>query len=111
MLDDVTIAGNAGVTIAATQNVVLDLNGHTLKNAVNENKASQVIINRGTLTIKDSSDTEKNGTGTGLLTNAIEEGTEPGEWWSDNKKNNYATNVITNAGTLTVQSGVIKQTA
>ena len=110
VLKDTVIAGNAGITIPAGKNVILDLNGHVVKNAVNENKASQVFVNRGTLTIKDSTDTAKNGTGTGLLENGIEEGTQPGEWWST-PQYNYATNVITNSGTLTIESGKIEQTA
>lgn len=105
MIDDESIEGNAGVTIAATQNVVLDLNGKTVKNLVNEDKSSQVITNKGTLTIKDSS-TE----GTGLLTNAVAEGTNAGEWWGTTQYN-YATNVITNTGTLIVESGEIYETA
>ena len=110
MIADETIAGNTGLTIGAGKNVVLDLNGFTVKNAVNENKASQVLSNNGSLTIMDSSDTNADGTGTGLLTNAIEEGTNPGEWWST-PQYNYATNVIKNSGTLTVRSGKILQTA
>lgn len=105
MIADEIIEGNAGVTIPATKNIILDLNGKTVKNAVNENKASQVILNRGTLTIEDNS-----AEGTGLLTNAIEEGTAPGDWWST-PQYNYATNVISNQGTLTVRSGNIHQTA
>ncbi len=110
MIADETIAGNAGITIPVGKNIVLDLNGFTVKNAVNENKASQVFSNNGSLTIMDSSDTNADGTGTGLLTNAIEEGTQPGEWWST-PQYNYATNVIKNSGTLTVKSGKILQTA
>lgn len=105
MIDDDYIHGNAGVTIPATKNIILDLNGKTVKNAVNENKASQVILNRGTLTIEDNS-----AEGTGLLTNGVEPGTEPGNWWST-PQYNYATNVISNQGTLTIRSGNIHETA
>lgn len=105
MIADETIEGNAGVTIPATKNIILDLNGKTVKNAVNENKASQVILNRGTLTIEDNS-----AEGTGLLTNGVEPGTEPGNWWST-PQYNYATNVISNQGTLTIRSGNIHETA
>lgn len=103
MIADHQIVGNAGVTIPTNKNVVLDLNGHTLSNYVNEDKSSQVITNNGTLTIKDSA------TG-GTITNAYKEGTNVGEWWST-PQYNYATNVITNCGTLTVESGNITQTA
>ena len=101
MIADETIVGNAGVTIPANKNIVLDLNGKTIKNAVNENKASQVIANKGVLTIKDSS-----AEGTGMLTNAVQEGTAAGEWWST-PQYNYATNVISNGGKLTIQSGTV----
>ena len=105
MIGDETIVGNAGVTIPATTIITLDLNGHTLKNAVNQDKASQVITNKGTLTIVDNSQDKS-----GLITNAIEEGTSAGDWWSDPQRN-YATNVIFNSGTLNLQSGTIRQTA
>ena len=105
MIGDETIVGNAGVTIPATTIITLDLNGHTLKNAVNQDKASQVITNKGTLTIVDNSQDKS-----GLITNAIEEGTSAGDWWSDPQRN-YATNVIVNSGTLNLQSGTIRQTA
>lgn len=105
MIANETISGNAGVTIPAGKNIVLDLNGKTVKNAVNENKGSQVILNKGTLTIEDNS-----AEGTGLLTNGIEEGSATGDWWST-PQYNYATNVITNNGTLTITSGKILETA
>ena len=104
LLADITIEGNAGLTISANKNFTLDLNGYTLKNSVNENKGSQVILNKGTLVIKDSS-----ANGTGKITNEAE-GVIVGEWWSDPRAN-YATNVITNQGTLTLESGKIIQTA
>ncbi|MCQ2420583.1 MAG: S-layer homology domain-containing protein, partial [Clostridia bacterium] len=105
MIAEEAITGNAGVEIKKGQNVVLDLNGFTVKNSVNENKASQVIKNSGTLTICDNS-----AEGTGLLTNAVEDGTQAGEWWGT-QQYNYATNVILNCGTLTVASGEIYETA
>lgn len=110
MIGDETIIGNAGVTIAANQSVVLDLNGHTIKNAVNKNEGSQVITNNGTLTIKDSTDINNDGSGAGLILNAVEEGTQAGEWWST-PQYNYATNVITNKGTLIIESGELYETA
>ncbi len=105
MIADETIASNDGVTIAASQSVVLDLNGFTIKNLVNENRSSQVIANKGILTICDNTDAK-----TGILTNAVAEGTAAGEWWGTTQYN-YATNVITNSGILTVASGEILETA
>ncbi|MBO4453170.1 MAG: hypothetical protein J5793_04480, partial [Clostridia bacterium] len=95
--------GNAGITVPAGKELTLDLNGFKFSNAVNENKASQVFMVIGTLTIKDT-------VGTGLLTNGIEEGTQPGEWWST-PQYNYVSNTITNCGTVIVESGKITNTA
>ncbi|MBQ0158637.1 MAG: hypothetical protein KBS47_06535, partial [Bacteroidales bacterium] len=105
MIANEAIVGNAGVTVVKGQNIVLDLNGKTVSNLVNENNASQIITNYGTLTITDSSNPS-----TGKMTNAVQDGTAVGEWWS-NPKNNYATNVITNRGNLTINGGEIYETA
>lgn len=102
MIDNETIVGNSGVTIAANQNVVLDLNGKTVTLSVTEAKGSQLITNNGTLTITDNSD-EKNG----KLTNTADESLAVGNWPS----NNYVTNIITNAGTLNIEAGTIQNTA
>lgn len=90
----------AGVTIAAGQNVVLELNGKTISGNTESNTTYALITNRGTLTIQDNTDTNKDGTGTGLITTYISNpdgGNIPG----------YASNTITNNGTLTVKSGKI----
>lgn len=105
MIANEVIEGNTGVTVAAGQNIVLDLNGKTVKNAVNEDKASQVITNKGILTIKDGSTG-----GNGVLKNEMMESAQAGDWWST-PQYNWATNVIVNQGTLTVESGTIYQTA
>ena len=102
MIGDETIVGNAGVTVAKNQKIVLDLNGHTIQNAVNENKGSQVITNYGNLTIQDTS-----ANADGCIQNSASEEMAVGSW----PTNNYVTNVITNSGTLTVKSGTIRQTA
>ncbi len=52
------------LTVAAGQNITLDLNGHTLSSK----NGKRVFELKGELTIKDSSDTAKNGTGTGMIT-------------------------------------------
>ena len=102
VLVDTVIPGNAGITIPDGKTITLDLSGHTVKNAVDQDDHSQVIANSGTLTIKDSS-----AAGTGLIMNELLEGVHPGEW----EPYNYATNVILNKGTLTIESGKIHQTA
>lgn len=102
---NITLSGNGGITIGAGKKVTIDLNGYTLKNAVNENKASQVILNNGTLVIKDTSASQS-----GKIMNDFEAGTNAGDWWGTTQYN-YASNVITNMGDLTVDSGTLEQTA
>ena len=90
----------AGVTIAVTQNIVLELNGKTLSGNTDQATTYALITNRGTLTIQDNTDTQKDGTGDGLITTYItnaDQGDIPG----------YASNTITNNGNLTVKSGKI----
>ncbi len=53
-----------GLTIAANKDVTLDLNGKTLKVA-NTNSGNIKVV--GKLTLQDSTDTAKNGTGTGKV--------------------------------------------
>ena len=53
-----------GLTIAANKDVTLDLNGKTLKVA-NTNSGNIKVF--GKLTLQDSTDTDKNGTGTGKV--------------------------------------------
>ena len=98
------IIGNAGITISSKKNIILDLNGWLLSNAVNENNASQIFnIQGGSLTIRDSK-------GNGEIFNDVQKGTQPGEWWST-PQYNYATNVIKNSGTFILESGTVRQTA
>ena len=90
----------AGVTIAAGQNVVLELNGKTISGNTDSTKQYALITNKGTLTIQDNTDTNGDGTGTGLITTYIsnpDTGDVPG----------YASNTISNYGKLTVKSGKI----
>ena len=102
MIADEIIVGNAGVMIPVGKNVVLDLNGKTITLNISEAKASQLITNRGVLTITDSSE-EQNG----KLTNAADESLPVGTW----PDLNFATNIITNSGTLNVEGGTIQNNA
>ena len=102
MIADANPVGINGATIETTQNVKLDLNGKTIALNINQAKASQLITNRGTLTIVDSSE-EK----TGKLTNTAAEGVSVGNW----PEINFATNIITNSGTINVEGGTIQNTA
>lgn len=93
-------AVEAGVTIAAGQNIVLELNGKTISGNTDSSKSYALITNKGTLVIQDNTDTNLDGTGTGLITTYISNpdgGDVPG----------YASNTITNNGNLTVKSGKI----
>lgn len=63
LLDDLDLS-TTGLTIAANKDVILDLNGKTLKLANTESGNIKVF---GKLTLQDSTDTDKNGTGTGKV--------------------------------------------
>ena len=94
-------AANTGVTIAANQNIVLELNGKVISVTTNSTKSYALITNKGTLTINDNTDTNKDGTGTGKITTTA---TDPdGQDWPG-----YASNTITNNGTLIINSGYIE---
>lgn len=82
----------SNLTIDATKNVVLDLNGYQFVGYATSN-SSTLITNNGTLTIKDSSDTNADGTGTGKLINYA---------------GKYSSCTIINNGTLTITSGYIE---
>ena len=101
MIDDETINTNAGVTIPANKNIVLDLNGKTVKGVVQSPASAQTILNKGTLTITDSSD-DKNGT----ITNEVSDDNAG----SPGNGKNWFSNAITNNGTLTVNAGNIVNT-
>ncbi len=97
MIADETINSNAGVTIPAGKNVVLDLNGKTITGVVQTATTAQTILNKGTLVITDSSD-EKNG----KITNVVSD-----ENAGSPMAKNWASNVIRNEGDLTVNAGNI----
>ena len=101
MIDNETIETNAGVTIPASKNVVLDLNGKTITGVVQSGASAQTILNKGTLVITDSSD-EKNGTITNVVSD--ENAGSPGD------SKNWFSNAVTNNGTLTVNAGNIANT-
>ena len=95
MLDDVTIEGNAGLTIATGKNIVLDLNGKTVKQSVPNKAASAFIVNNGTLTIQDTSANHD-----GVL---IAEGSNVGS-----ESYSYGNYTIDNNGTLNIVSGTVE---
>lgn len=83
------------LTIADDKEITLDLNGKTVSMEDKSDAASQLIKNKGTLTIDDS----KNG---GKLTFAT---TTP------SMSNSYASNTVSNYGVLTVKDGTIENTS
>ena len=101
MIADETIVGNAGLTIAVGKNIVLDLNGKAVIGNTDSETTYALICNLGNLTIKDASDTNANGTGTGKLE------VNPAKPWvySEENPGGYASNLIRNEGTLMVESG------
>ena len=94
LLDDLDISAT-GLTIAATKTVTLDLNGHALK-AANTNTGNIKVL--GKLTLCDSTDTAKNGTGTGKV-------------WTDTpyiyNKQDKVLIAAMDGGTFTMESGLI----
>jgi len=80
-----------GVTVAADDEITIDLNGKTITGTPTEAAAYAVITNNGTLTIKDS------GTGGAIVCDHKLAGSTA-----------YAVNTITNVGTLKVQGGTIE---
>lgn len=93
----IDVAGS-GITIAAGQNIVLDLNGYEVAGVCSTGTGSALITNNGTLTIKDSSDPSTGKMTYGATPAWIYEG-------GDNYSGSYASNLITNSGTLTIESG------
>ena len=95
MIKDVTIAKTQVSWIDANKNVILDLNGHTIAQVGPMGGPSYLFFNQGSLTIKDSSDSAKDGSGTGKIT--VNSGTS-----------SYDSNVNTNVGTLNIDSGCLE---
>lgn len=102
IIGDETIVGNVGVTIPKDKNVVLDLNGHTVNQIGPVAAAGYLIKNNGTLTIKDSSDTNKDGTGNGKMITSSQDPDTGGI-------PSYANNLISNYGNLSIESGFYQQ--
>ncbi|MCQ2368539.1 MAG: carbohydrate-binding domain-containing protein [Kiritimatiellae bacterium] len=85
--------------------MTLDLNGYTLASVATAATSSQLILNEGTLTIMDSSDTNKDGSGSGrIVVNA-----KPAWQYDGDPRHtgSYASNGILNKGTLTIESGYL----
>ena len=103
MLADETINANAGVTIPANKNVVLDLNGKTISQVAPEAKESALITNRGTLKVKDSTATKDGGVYTSGKITAMAE--------HPDSSYGYGNYTIENFGVLNIESGIVEQTS
>ena len=102
----IDIAGNA-LEIAVGKNVVLDLNGHQVVGFCGTGENSAMILNNGTLTIVDSTDTNSDGTGDGILKYSA----SPTWNWSGvdgDYSGSFASNLISNNGTVDVVSGCLE---
>lgn len=100
--DDITLTEGTSLVVPATGNCILDLNGHTLANAV---KAGPALLNQGTLTLlggtivnnnqeEQGADAVRNDGGTLII--------ESGTYGSDN---NRGAAVRNNGGTVTINGG------
>ncbi|MDO4527545.1 MAG: hypothetical protein Q4C03_02015, partial [bacterium] len=98
--DTITLLGDIvlteTVTVAADDEITLDLNGKTVSMTDSSSTGVYLLENYGTLTIKDSSDLS-----TGKLTFVS---TTP------STSNGYSTSTIGNAGKLTIEGGTIENT-
>ena len=92
------------LVVPADKTIVLDLNGHVVSGVSSEAKASAVIENKGTLTIKSSVDGGK------ITSKAL---TPDTEWGGEGQiaYPSYANNTIANKGTLVLESGIIENTS
>ena len=98
MIDDETIdVTGYAVTIGAGQNVILDLNGKTVTGTCATGKTSVLILNKGELTITDSSSS----------TGRMEYIPDPAWVYSEADPGGYASNLIRNEGTLAVNGGTL----
>lgn len=84
------VAPTYGLLIPAGKTLVLDLNGNTLSQTVNQTGAYSMIQNNGNLTIIDSK-------GTGKIA-----------YGDTGNGGNYVSNTIGNSGTLVIESGLVE---
>ena len=97
LVADITIevTGNA-LTIPTGKDITLDLNGHEVVGSCGTGTTSALILNKGTLVIKDSSEN---------TTGKIEAYADPVWVYSASNPGGYASDLIRNEGTLTIESG------
>ena len=93
------VYGNNGFTILKYQNVTLDLNNFTIYSSSSSTGTTQVIWNKGTLTVEDNSEAKE-----GKITN-VATGTDV--LFAGNLPS-YAYNIIKNEGTVVINSGILE---
>ena len=95
ILDDVPL--KKGLNVAGDDQIIIDLNGMTVSYETTESKADDMIVNKGDLTITDSSDEQK-----GKLSYKYS-GTADTSYSYDNA-------TIQNEGNLTIKAGTVENT-
>lgn len=100
---NIEITGDEGLVLNSGREVVLDLNGKTISMESVKGSTSYLLNNKGKITVKDSTDTNKDGSGLGKIT-----------YYSTNpdlkQSPTYASNTINNSGTFILESGLIENT-
>ena len=98
----ITLTGNVVLTetwtVSSGQEITLDLAGHSISQVMAKDAAYSMIVNRGILTIEDSSEAK---TGKISYANTIPDATDGALW-------NKGYNTLQNYGTLTIKSGTIE---
>lgn len=97
MLTDEVISYSSatGIEVAATKNIVIDLNGHKVTGSTDLTSTSQLFYNKGTLTVKGGT---------------IEQGANPAWVYGggDDYEGSYASNMFRNEGILNITDGTYK---
>ena len=93
--EDIVLTEEESVTIPSGANVTLDLNGKTLSQAKEQTAVHGMIVNKGTLTIKDNSSAQD---GKISYEDVTPYTSDPG----------WASNTISNYGTLNIESGTVE---
>lgn len=101
--ENIVVTDDPGITILNGRSVTLNLNGKEISMNSSNQTTSFLINNKGDLTIKDSTDINKNGTGDGKITF---NSTNP----DLTSVPSYASNTITNSGVIVLESGTIENT-
>ena len=108
---DGTLTLDKPICIKNGQQITLDLYGNVICFTTDVAGTTTVIENKGTFTLKDSTDVEKNGTGAGKVTTLS---LSPDTDWDPNNQPTefpgYANNTINNVGVFTLESGLIENT-